>query len=68
MVEGNSRSNVQFGTPGRGKGIASRAAQGRVCDRAGCATILSTYNTTGTCWTHTELTRRPPLSPAQSSA
>lgn len=56
------RRDVQFGPPERGRGLASRAAQGRVCDRLGCSTILSTYNVTGTCWLHTPTTYRHPLS------
>jgi len=67
MVGGNTRGNVQFGTPDRGKRIASRAASGRVCEREGCSTILSTYNTSGTCWTHTGATYRPRLSHAQAA-
>ena len=64
MIEGNTRGKIEFGPPGRGKDPESRAAQGRVCDHEGCSTILSTYNATGTCWTHTAMTRRPPLAHA----
>lgn len=67
MVGGNTRGNVQFGTPDRGKGVAMRAEQGRICDHDGCSTILSTYNTTGTCWTHTGATFRPRLAHAPAS-
>lgn len=54
MIGRNARGGVQVGVPERGKEAASRAARGRVCDREGCSTILSTYNASGTCWLHTE--------------
>jgi hypothetical protein len=63
-VIGNAGGRTQFGTPERGKSAASRPAQGRVCDHEGCATILSTYNATGTCFVHADAPRRPPLARA----
>jgi hypothetical protein len=54
-------SRTHFGTPDRGKGAASRAALGRVCDEPGCATVLSTYNSSGTCWMHASPSTRHPL-------
>lgn len=41
-----------LGTPGRGKDPGDRAATGRVCAAAECATVLSTYNTESACWIH----------------
>jgi hypothetical protein len=35
--------------PGKSR---SRAQQGRVCEHEGCETVLSTYNSETTCWTH----------------
>jgi hypothetical protein len=43
---------TQFGVPGPGKGAASRAAGGCVCEEPGRGTILSTYNASLTCWMH----------------
>jgi hypothetical protein len=53
--------SVQFGPPARGKGAASRATVGRMCDHAGCSTLLSTYNASTTCWLHTGPSTRHPL-------
>jgi hypothetical protein len=30
----------------------TRSDKGRVCGHAGCETVLSTYNSSTTCWTH----------------
>jgi hypothetical protein len=43
---------TQFGAPNRGKEAASRASRGRVCEEAGCGTVLSTYNAAHRCWMH----------------
>ena len=61
MAGRSGRGGAQVGPPERGKGAASRPARGRECDRAGCSTILSTYNTSSTCWLHTEPAYRHPL-------
>jgi hypothetical protein len=45
-------SGVQLGTPDRGKG-KGHAAKGRHCSFPGCTTVLSTYNTSSSCWLHT---------------
>ena len=58
-----SKDGIKFGVPGRGKGVATRSAQGRPCSYTGCATILSTYNSSSTCWFHTEPMRRHPRFP-----
>jgi hypothetical protein len=50
-----------FGPPEPVKKAAWRSASGRVCDRQGCSTILSTYNALGTCWLHTEPAYQHPL-------
>jgi hypothetical protein len=54
MARGSGRAGARIGPPDRGKGVASRAPGGRVCDREGCSTILSTYNASGACWMHAE--------------
>jgi hypothetical protein len=58
-----SKDGVKYGVPGRGKQAASRSPQGRPCAQLGCATILSTYNASITCWTHTEPMPRHPRFP-----
>jgi hypothetical protein len=50
-----------FGPPEPVNKAAWRSASGRVCDRQGCSTILSTYNASGTCWLHTEPAYQHPL-------
>jgi hypothetical protein len=35
-----------------GKGKARREEGGRVCAHPGCGTVLSTYNSSPTCWIH----------------
>ena len=40
---------------------ASRASRGRMCEEFGCSTILSTYNSSSTCWLHTGPAHRHPL-------
>lgn len=61
MIGRNARGDVQLGGPERGREVVSRAVPGRVCDREGCSTILSTYNASGTCWLHAEPAYRHPL-------
>ena len=56
-----SGSDVMFGTPERGKDLASRAPQGRPCAEPGCTTVLSTYNESPTCFLHTKPAYRHPL-------
>jgi hypothetical protein len=53
--------NVQFGPPARGKDAGSRSSTGRLCDAPGCTTVLSTYNSSNTCWLHTGASTRHPL-------
>jgi hypothetical protein len=55
------KDNVHFGPPDRGKDAASRPSRGRPCDMVGCETVLSTYNSSTTCWLHTNATYRHPL-------
>lgn len=45
---------ILLGVPDRGKGASSRPVSGRVCERAGCSTVLSTFNPSSTCWLHTD--------------
>jgi hypothetical protein len=54
MAAATGRADVPLGSPGRGKDAASRAAAGRRCLFAECATILSTYNASATCWLHSD--------------
>jgi hypothetical protein len=54
-------SNVRFGSPDRGKSVKASSEQGRHCDHPGCPTVLSAYNASSTCWTHTVPTSRHPL-------
>lgn len=61
MVKGSSGGTAKLGTPDRGKGASSRPQRGRICDQDGCATVLSTYNSSGTCWLHTQPTTRHSL-------
>jgi len=51
---------VEFGAPLPGKATA-RGARGRECGHPGCTTVLSTYNSATTCWTHSQPERRRPL-------
>ena len=50
---------TEFGIPMRGKEASYRASTGRVCETAGCETILSTYNGSGLCWLHGPVTYKP---------
>lgn len=52
---------VALGPPAPGKGPGSRPAKGRCCAEPGCATVLSTYNRSLTCFLHTMPTRRHAL-------
>ena len=52
-----SSQGVVFGTPDRGKATA-REEVGRLCEAAGCGTLLSTYNRATTCYTHTPIATR----------
>jgi hypothetical protein len=58
-----SKNGVAFGVPDRGKGVAVRSEHGRPCRHEGCGTILSTYNSSTTCWLHTDPTPRHPRFP-----
>ena len=56
-----SSRQAQFGPPDRGKGADSRAAAGRLCAQTECATVLSTYNASPTCFLHSAPSYRHPL-------
>jgi len=47
--------------PAAGSAAKPRAAKGRRCDHLGCNTMLSTYNASTTCWTHSPSALRTPL-------
>jgi len=51
-MSGTNERGVLFGTPDRGHEASTRAARGRVCDHMDCSTVLSIYNSSGTCWFH----------------
>ena len=48
-----AEAGTRFGAPERGRDASSRSPRGRRCAEAGCATILSTYNRSTTCYLHT---------------
>jgi hypothetical protein len=52
---------VTLGTPERGKDTPIRAQRGRRCAEPACTTVLSTYNTSRTCYLHTAPSMRTPL-------
>ena len=58
MAARNDRA-TRYGAPG--KGAHPKAAEGRRFDAPGCRTILSAYNTSSTCYLHSEPTTRHPL-------
>lgn len=53
MAGPTGRNGVQFGPPQRGKETGSRPSHDRRCTEDGCTTLLSTYNSSTTCWLHT---------------
>ncbi|HJX08609.1 MAG TPA: hypothetical protein VJ736_11120 [Actinomycetota bacterium] len=62
MKRSNS-STVQYGVPAAAKQAEKRAQAGRRCEVLTCETVLSTYNSSPTCWLHTTATRKHPLAP-----
>ncbi len=56
-----SSTNTRYGPPAKGKEASTRSAGGRACDFPGCATVLSTYNASSTCWLHTGPALKHPL-------
>jgi hypothetical protein len=56
-------NNVQYGVPLASKQAVHRERTGRRCEVLSCDTVLSTYNTSTTCWLHTTATRRHALAP-----
>lgn len=54
MAGPSGRGGAKVGSPERGREASTRPARGRMCEREGCSTILSTYNPSTTCWLHTE--------------
>jgi hypothetical protein len=59
----SSSSSVQYGAPQASKQATRRERAGRLCEFPGCETVLSTYNSSATCWLHTAATPRHPLAP-----
>ncbi len=56
-----SNTNTRYGAPAKGREASARATGDRACDRPGCATVLSTYNASPTCWLHTGPELKHPL-------
>jgi hypothetical protein len=50
---------TSYGAPG--KGAYARSTEGRHCEFPGCTTILSAYNSSTTCYLHSEPKPRHPL-------
>jgi hypothetical protein len=42
---------IEYGTANPGK-AQRQSAKGRSCEHPGCATVLSVYNESPTCWVH----------------
>jgi hypothetical protein len=59
MAANSLDSTTKFGAPG--KNAVPRSLDERRCEEPGCTTILSSYNSSPTCWLHTGPTRRTPL-------
>jgi len=57
-----NRNRTQFGVSTKSKSPRKGVA-GRICQRAGCATVLSIYNRSEDCSLHELRTRKPPLAP-----
>ena len=53
------QQEAQLGTPVRGKEASTRPPIGRVCTQDGCATVLSTYNSSSLCWLHAPILYKP---------
>ena len=53
------QQDAQLGTPLRGKEASARPPTGRVCTQDGCATVLSTYNSSSFCWLHAPVHYKP---------
>jgi hypothetical protein len=60
MINGVA-SQTRYGTPERGKSAKLRPAKGRLCQHAGCTTVLSTYNGDDRCFVHVAPSFRHPL-------
>ncbi len=58
---GRASNGTVYSTPETGRTAKARAAKGRRCDHPGCSTMLSTYNRSSTCWTHSPPSYRTPL-------
>lgn len=61
MAKAKSGHGVHFGTPQRGREAGARSARGRLCDQSGCSTVLSTYNSSSSCWLHAIPSYRRPV-------
>ncbi len=61
MARATGKDGVHYGPPATGKGSHRRSEAGRSCLEPGCTTVLSTYNSSPTCWLHTGSATRHPL-------
>jgi hypothetical protein len=60
-MNGSNNGTVQYGVPVAAKQADKRPRAGRRCAFGGCVTLLSTYNSSPTCWLHTTAVPRHPL-------
>jgi hypothetical protein len=63
-MNGSNNGKVQYGVPIATKAASKRARKGRQCQVIGCVTLLSTYNSSATCWLHTGAVPRHALAPS----
>lgn len=61
MARATGKDGVVYGSPTTGRRAVTRSQGGRLCEEPGCTTILSTYNSSLTCWLHTGAATRHPL-------
>jgi hypothetical protein len=60
-MNGSNNGTVQYGAPVAAKQAEKRPPTGRHCAVGGCVTLLSTYNSSSTCWLHTSAVPRHAL-------
>lgn len=60
-MNGSNHGTVQYGAPVGARHADKRAPTGRHCTVEGCVTLLSTYNSSPTCWLHTRAVPRHAL-------
>ncbi len=65
-MKGSNNGAVQYRIPLAANQASNRPRAGRRCEAIGCVTLLSTYNSSTTCWLHSAAVRRLPLESASS--